>query len=129
MPKEVTLRGPILVESAGPSVLSVNPLGWDIEKSGSEAGPTCELCGKKWPEGTDVTVWHFFNLVVVEDCCGGLIDALYQLLGTAFTLQFLKDFQNHPFDPRFKEIGRIMVDSNLVAVLTRSQVKSEHETR
>lgn len=65
--------------------------------------PTCEVCGTEWPE-REVSYGIVFlpgRQQLVEECCGRLLDELYEELGERFALEFLKDVERKPTDPRF----------------------------
>lgn len=98
MPQEDKKPKSLLSEPAGTAVRFWN--------SGitTAHGVTCELCGKEWPdppEDEDYTVVRFIGKQVVMECCGRIIDMLYEEWGEDFTTAFLEDFASDPSDIRF----------------------------
>lgn len=97
----------IFKKSFGPSKRRWNALG-------TTSGVLCELCGKEWPEsesGESYTIGLFLGKQYVEECCGKLIDNLYDIFGDLFTLAFLEDFAENPAEQRFSFFCRILPNS------------------
>jgi len=47
---------------------------------------------------------------MVEQCCGGVLDLLYDESGEEFAIRFLKEFGQDPLDPRFLMFKTILED-------------------
>ncbi len=89
------------------SPISEKPVGasdylWNNMNTGT-LGPTiCEWCGTGLPaRDGDYTTIEVLGLQVVLECCGDVVDTLYEEWGESFTTQLLKDFAKNALDPRF----------------------------
>jgi hypothetical protein len=78
---------------------------WNNQRYGTTHAVTCEICGTNYPErDTDdesYTISTFLGMQVVEECCGAIIDRVYQESGEEFAIAFLEEFAKSPTDPRF----------------------------
>ena len=91
------MKGPLLQKPAGAS-----DRRWGT--SGTESAVSCEVCGTDWPETADgegYTLSHLFGLQLVEECCGKLLDNLYEGFGEPFSMAFLERFAEDPLAPGF----------------------------
>jgi len=71
----------------------------------------CEVCGTNSrvdSESTSLTIDNFLGYQMVEECCGGLLDLLYEEFGKEFATRFFKEFSEDPFDPRFAVFLMVM---------------------
>lgn len=101
---------PILKKPAGPSKFGQYAgIYWNNSSWGSDGPILCEICGTTHPENKEQSyiVSRFLGLQVVEDCCGGILDMVYQESAEVFALKLLDEFAENPTDFRF----RIFLDS------------------
>lgn len=101
------LRRYLLKKPAGPSEIplkvSGHGFGWNNMSSGTDGPITCEACGTKHPERKDqsYTKCKFLGLIIVEECCGKLLDRVYRESGEEIAEIFLGEFASNPTNPRF----------------------------
>lgn len=88
------LSSPLLKSPAGPSQRQ-----WSVMST--EAGAICHICGKEWEEGERATLTRILGLQVVEECCGAVIDELFERFGEAFAIAFAEDMAEDPTNSRF----------------------------
>lgn len=72
---------------------------WNNNHHGTSRTVTCELCGtkhKKLDFDTTRTLDIFLGQQLVEDCCGKLIDILYEEYKRVFFDRFIKEFELNP---------------------------------
>jgi len=76
---------------------------WNNQSYGTDGPITCEACGKVHPRREDesYTVSVFLDRQIVEECCGAILDKVYEESGETFCLAFLEEFAENPTDPRF----------------------------
>ena|GEM_PF-2483440 len=74
----------------------------------------CEVCGTQHDVGEEslesLTIDRFLGRQMVEQCCGGVLDLLYDESGEEFAIRFLKEFGQDPLDPRFLMFKTILED-------------------
>ncbi|MFH0852194.1 MAG: hypothetical protein V1845_01120 [bacterium] len=88
----------------GPSKLGVCfRTQWNNESWGTDGPILCEVCGRTHPRRTDETyvVSRFLGRQVVEECCGAVLDRVYQESGEEFATAFIREFADNPTNPRF----------------------------
>lgn len=64
---------------------------------------------------------------MVEECCGGVLDLLYEESGEEFAIRFLKEFGKDPFDPRFMMFRTVLED--MLAHIEENAGKLRDEAR
>lgn len=77
---------------------------WNNDHSGTSRAVTCEICGTNHKEldfNTTRTLDVFLGRQLVEDCCGKLIDVIYEEYKSVFFDRFLKEFIQNPLDNPF----------------------------
>ncbi len=89
-------KGKIVQKPAGPSERK-----WNNQSSSSDRDVLCEVCGTNASEDQSSIIDRFLGLQLVEECCGRLIDRLFEEFGEEFCLAFLEEFTENPTDPRF----------------------------
>jgi len=69
----------------------------------SRSGLLCELCGtvRSGSEENHLGISQLLGRQVIDQCCGGVFDALYAELGYAFFERFLEEFLADPMNERF----------------------------
>jgi len=75
---------------------------------------TCEWCGKIWElqDGTQgVVMCRFLGLDVIQECCGAVIDVVYQEWGEDFFRQKFEEFLGDPFAGEYGSIRFLIADS------------------
>jgi len=88
----------------GPSKLgSFGGSQWNNHHWGTDGPILCEICGTTHPERKEetYTVSIFLGHQVVEECCGEILDKIYQESGEEFAIAFLEEFAQNPTSPRF----------------------------
>jgi len=85
----------------------------------------CELCGKEWPKKSgrsdeSYRLGYFLGLQFVDECCGAVLDILYEEFAETFIETFLKDFSENPLDPRF---GFLLFDLSGILVKAHQKAK------
>jgi len=108
---------------------------WNNRHMGTETA-YCEICGTNCesdgPDAETLTIDVFLGHQMVERCCGGLLDVIYEESGEEFAIRFLKEFSKNPFDPRFATFLIVMddalsaVDKKLVEM--QKQIKGNQKT-
>jgi hypothetical protein len=71
----------------------------------------CEICGTTSKADSDTETFaldNFLGLQIVEECCGGLLDLIYEEFGEEFAIRFLKEFLKDPLNPRFAIFSIVM---------------------
>ena len=74
----------------------------------------CGVCGKTTTvdsESASLTIDNFLGYQMVEGCCGGLLDLLYEESGEEFATRFFKEFSKDPFDPKFAVFLMVIKDT------------------
>lgn len=95
---------PFVKKPLGPSKLGRGfGTNWNNQRMGCDGPVTCEICGTVHPRDGDESyvVSIFLGRQVVEDCCGAILDQVYQESGEEFAIAFLKEFSKNPTDSRF----------------------------
>lgn len=81
----------------------------------------CEMCGTIHPEepaGSDGhNLIEVLGRMVVMDCCGRLVDVLYEEWGETFTLAFIKEWKQNPLDTRYRFFTMILQEAARRAVV------------
>ncbi|MFA5432507.1 MAG: hypothetical protein WC319_06495 [Candidatus Paceibacterota bacterium] len=78
----------------------------------------CEVCGtlcKTDSDAESLTVDQFLGRQIVEECCGGLLDLLFEESGEEFAIRFFKEFSKDPLNPRYA-VFRITMDNGFAAM-------------
>lgn len=95
---------------------------------GTTSAITC-ICGTKHPElpenADSLMVSQFLGAEVVEECCGAVLDIVYQESGEIFATRFLEEFAENPSDPRFAVFRLELKGSIADAVRKLSEVGAE----
>lgn len=95
---------PMVSKPFGPSELGKGfGTDWNNLHWGTDGPVTCEICGTEHPERKDetYTLSQFLGRVIVEECCGAMLDLVYNESGSDFTRAFLEEFAENPTNPRF----------------------------
>lgn len=95
---------PMVSKPFGPSELGKGfGTDWNNLHWGTDGPVTCEICGTEHPERKDetYTLSQFLGRVIVEECCGAMLDLVYNESGHEFFQAFLEEFAENPTDPRF----------------------------
>ncbi len=95
---------------------------WNNESWGTDGPILCEICGRTHPRRTNETyiVSRFLGKQVVEECCGAILDRVYQESGEEYATAFIREFANDPANPRF-----YIFLSELKSALLKANKKSE----
>lgn len=95
---------PMVSKPFGPSELGKGfGTDWNNLHWGTDGPVTCEICGTEHPERKDetYTLSQFLGRVIVEECCGAMLDLVYNESGEVFTRAFLEEFAENPTNPCF----------------------------
>ena len=98
---------PLLKRSFGASKYPWNNLHRGVSSA------FCEVCGTSIKIDSDtesLTVDRFLGHQMVEECCGGLLDVLFEESGEEFAIRFFKEFSADPLNPRFAVFRIVMSD-------------------
>jgi|GEM_PF-2488146 len=104
--KDAGLKKPLMREPVGPSKLG-HGFGtyWNNQGGGTTRAVVCEICGTLHPglheNEISRTISNFLDYQVVEECCGAIIDFVYEELGENFAIAFVEDLAKNPTDFRF----------------------------
>jgi len=110
---------PLLDRPAGPSVRA-----WCNASTSTTRAVTCEACGTSYPKldvsenGRRLSV--FLGRLIVDECCGALLDQVYDESGEQMAARFLKEFAKDPTNPRFGILVRVLDE-----VLRNTRTKAE----
>lgn len=76
---------------------------WNNCRRGTDGPVVCDICGIEHPEDRDISyiVSRFLGREVVEDCCGRILDVVYEESGQEFAEKYLREFAENPTDSRF----------------------------
>ena len=88
---------------------------WNNLHTGTNGPTLCQLCGKEHPQNDSesYTLIQVLGIQGVDQCCGKVVDILYDEWGEDFAIAFLKEFANNPLDPHFSFFFE-MLKENLV---------------
>jgi hypothetical protein len=85
---------------------------WNILSLGTTKAVTCELCGTKWPalkEHEDgYTLFRFLGIRGVEQCCGHVLDIIYEEAGEEIAIAFSRDSAKEPDNPKFHIFRKVL---------------------
>jgi len=100
------MKKPLVKEPLGSSKLGHGfGTDWNNRGIGTLAAVTCEICGTQHPEldqnEGSRTISAFLDYQVVEECCGAIIDRVYQESGEQFAIAFIEEFANNPTASEF----------------------------
>lgn len=100
---------------------------WNLDCSGTSGGVTCEICGTDLPELVDESyhLFTFFGRQGVEECCGRIIDEMYQVAAREFTESYLHEFAENPADPAFVTLRTVLKEVLEKAKLNMKKVSEE----
>ena len=115
----------------GPSKLG-NGFGtnWNNSSWGTDGPILCEICGTNHPKRTNETyiISKFLGYQVVEECCGAIIDRVYEESGEEFAIKFLEEFGENPTSPRFHillaTLNKVCIQAQKIALETAKQMYS-----
>lgn len=76
---------------------------------GTTRAVTCELCGTDHPELDETGeqshhLLDFLGRQCVEECCGRIVDMIYDEWGDEFAKAFLYEFAQNPGDKKFADL-------------------------
>jgi hypothetical protein len=96
------VKAPLLKKPAGPSELN-EKLGkyWSVMHIGTERSVICEICGTVHPKGNTYTITSFLGFQLVKECCGALIDQIYEEFCEEFSTTFLAAFSEDPTSDKY----------------------------
>lgn len=94
---------PLVKKPVGPSKLGQYGVFWNNSAWGTDGPITCEICGTTHPGDKEQSyiMSRFLGRQVVEECCGGILDRVYQESAEVFALKLLSEFADNPTDFRF----------------------------
>jgi len=81
---------------------------------GTTSEVVCEICGtvhEELPEDAcSYAIFNFLGYQVVGECCGALLDKIFEEIGDDCCTFFIEDFAEDPMDPRFLMLRFILPD-------------------
>ncbi len=118
---------PILRRPAGAGAIPKSSMGWGVFGT-TRDGILCELCGTVWPgdpSGEEsIYIGNILGLQFVDECCGRLVDLLYEEFGSAFAIRHLQEFADNPGGSEFGYLRWVISD-----LLRRARQKLGETTR
>lgn len=82
--------------------------------SRTEGPILCELCGTTHPDKSEERYSYTWGMIFgrqyVEECCGKLVEELYEQFARVFVEAFLEDFSDNPTDIRFGFLRHMLPD-------------------
>lgn len=92
----IKLKGPIVNHPLGPSNIYTCG-GWLIPEGFTTTDDSiCEFCGTlntiEESQSGYLSISKVLGLVIVEQCCGTILDQLYEELSQEFTIELLSNF-------------------------------------
>ena len=117
---------PLFHQPAGPSeIFSIGQY-----KHGTTAAVICQMCGTSHPElplsADGYRTFTFLGYYGVLECCGVVVDRLFQEWGSTFTDKIFKQFQEQLLAPEFG-LMRIQL-KDVAAAWNRAAAKAEAES-
>lgn len=102
---------------------------WNNLHRGATHAVTCEICGTNHPEldsnDESYIISTFLGLQVIEECCGAILDQVYQESGEEFATAFLEEFAKNPTDSRFGVFLLVLKGTIAAAQRKSSEVMAE----
>ena len=81
---------------------------WHNQNMGTTRSVLCEICGTSHPELPDGAdsyyLSQFLGRQMIDECCGGVLDVIFEESGRTFALAYIKQCAEDPTSSQFSEL-------------------------